>query len=203
MSLLFNMLTYVGKVVSLLFNSLFRFVTTFLSRNNHHVIWWLQAPPSVILESKKLSLPLFPFLSEAMILISGVLSFKPAFSLSIWPSSRGSLVPLYFLPLRWCHLHIWDDWYFSPQSWFQFVIHLALHFTSYLTSKLNKQGDTMQLWHNLFPILNQFALPCLVITFSSWPECRFLRRQVKWSGIPISWRVFHSLLWSTQSQALV
>ena len=32
---------------------------------------------------------------------------------------------------------------------------------------------------------------------------RFLRRQVKWSGIPISLRIFHSLLWSTQSKALV
>ena len=27
---------------------------------------------------------------------------------------------------------------------------------------------------------------------------RFLRRQVRWSGIPISLRTFHSLLWSTQ-----
>ena len=26
---------------------------------------------------------------------------------------------------------------------------------------------------------------------------RFLRRQVRWSGIPISFRIFHSLLWST------
>ena len=31
---------------------------------------------------------------------------------------------------------------------------------------------------------------------------RFLRRQVRWSGIPISWRIFHSLLWSTQLKAL-
>ena len=31
-----------------------------------------------------------------------------------------------------------------------------------------------------------------------WPEYRFLRRQVRWSGIPISFRIFHSLLWSTQ-----
>ena len=27
---------------------------------------------------------------------------------------------------------------------------------------------------------------------------RFLRRQVRWSGIPISLRIFHNLLWSTQ-----
>ena len=30
---------------------------------------------------------------------------------------------------------------------------------------------------------------------------RFLRRQARWSGIPIPWRTFHSLLWSTQSKA--
>ena len=31
---------------------------------------------------------------------------------------------------------------------------------------------------------------------------RFLKRQVRWSGIPISFRIFHSSLWSTQSKAL-
>ena len=30
----------------------------------------------------------------------------------------------------------------------------------------------------------------------------FLKRQVRWAGIPISFRIFHSLLWSTQSKAL-
>ena len=38
-----------------------------------------------------------------------MLSFKPAF---ISPLSRGSLVPLHFLPLGWRHLHIWGYWYF-------------------------------------------------------------------------------------------
>ena len=32
---------------------------------------------------------------------------------------------------------------------------------------------------------------------------RFLRRQVRWSGIPISFRTFHCVLWSTQSKASV
>ena len=45
------------------------------------------------------------------------------------PSSKGSLVPLNFLPLGWYHLHIWGYWYFSWQSWFQLVIHPAWHFT--------------------------------------------------------------------------
>ena len=33
---------------------------------------------------------------------------------------------------------------------------------------------------------------------ASWPAYRFLRRQVRWSSIPISSRIFHSLLWFTQ-----
>ena len=33
--------------------------------------------------------------------------------------------------------------------------------------------------------------------FRCWPAYRFLKRQVRWSGIPISLRIFHSLLWST------
>ena len=45
-----------------------------------------------------------------------------------WPSSRGCLVPLCFLPLNLYHLHIWGYWYFSCQSWFQLVTHPAWHF---------------------------------------------------------------------------
>ena len=41
-----------------------------------------------------------------------------------------------------------------------------------------------------FPILNQSIVPCPVLTVASWPACRFLRRQVWWSGIPISLRIF-------------
>ena len=29
-------------------------------------------------------------------------------------------------------------------------------------------------------------VPCPVLTVASWPAYRFLRRQVRWSGIPIS-----------------
>ena len=37
---------------------------------------------------------------------------------------------------------------------------------------------------------------------SSRPAYRFLKRQIRWSGIPTSFRIFHSLLWPTQSKAL-
>ena len=45
--------TFVGKVVSLLFNMLSRLVITFLSRSKHLLISWLQSPSAVILEPKK------------------------------------------------------------------------------------------------------------------------------------------------------
>ena len=73
----------------------------------------------------------------------------------------------------------------------------------YSACKLNKQGDNIQLWHTPFPIWNQSVVPWPVLTVASWPAYRFLRRQVRRSGIPISFRIFHSLLWSTQSKALV
>ena len=41
------------------------------------------------------------------------------------------------------------------------------------------------------------VVPCPVPTVASWPAYRFLRGQVRWSGIPISLRTFLSLLWST------
>ena len=44
----------------------------------------------------------------------------------------------------------------------------------------------MQAWHSPFPIWNQSIFLCWVLTFASWPTYRFLRRQIKWSGIPIS-----------------
>ena len=37
---------------------------------------------------------------------------------------------------------------------------------------------------------NQSVVPCLVLTVASWPAYRFLRRQVRWSGLPISFRIF-------------
>jgi len=72
----------------------------------------------------------------------------------------------------------------------------------YSAQKLNKQGDNMQPWRTPFLIWNQSVVPCPVLTAPSWPAYRFLRRQVRWSGIPISLRTFHSLLLSTQSKAL-
>ena len=46
--------TFVGKVMSLLFNMLSRLVRTFLPRSKLLLVSWLQSPPTVILEPKKI-----------------------------------------------------------------------------------------------------------------------------------------------------
>ena len=83
---------FVSKVMSLLFNMLFKFVIAFLPKNKHLLILWLQPPSAVILEPKKIKSVTVSILSpsichkvmglDAMILVFWMLSFKPAFSLS-------------------------------------------------------------------------------------------------------------------------
>ena len=46
--------TFVGKVMSLLFNMLFKLVITFLPRSKHLLISWLQSLSTVILEPQKI-----------------------------------------------------------------------------------------------------------------------------------------------------
>ena len=84
--------TFVGKVMSLLFNMLSRMVISFLSGSKHLLISWLQSPSAVILEPKKINFVTVSIVSPsichevmgpgAMILIFWMMSFKPTFSLS-------------------------------------------------------------------------------------------------------------------------
>ena len=45
---------FIGKVMSLLFNMVSRFVIAFLPRSKHILISWLQAPSALISEPKKI-----------------------------------------------------------------------------------------------------------------------------------------------------
>ena len=72
----------------------------------------------------------------------------------------------------------------------------------YFAYKLNKQGDNIQPWCTPFPIWNQSVVSCPVLTDASWPAYRFLKRQVRWSGIPISFRIFHKFYCDPHSQKL-
>ena len=83
---------FVGKVMSMLFNMLSRFVITFLPRSKHLLISWLQSPSAVILEPKKIKSATVPIVSpsichevmglDTIILVFWMVSFNPAFSLS-------------------------------------------------------------------------------------------------------------------------
>ena len=117
--------TFVSKMMSLLFSMLFRFAIAFVPRSTCLLISWPRSAAQEILL-------LFPLLFALMwwdqmtwssffeCWISSQLFHSP-----LSPSSKGSLVTLYFLPLEWYHLHIWGCWYFFQQSWFQLVIHPA------------------------------------------------------------------------------
>ena len=115
-----------------------------------------------------------------------MLSFKPAFSLSTFTFikrllSSSSLSAIRVVSSAYLRLLI-----FLP------AILIAIYASSspafcmmYSAYKLNKQGVNMQPWHTPFPIWNQSAVPCPVLTVASWPAYKFLKRQIRWSGIPI------------------
>ena len=115
---------FVGKVLSLLFSKLSRFVTAFFPRSKSLNFMAIVTVCSDfgVQENKTCHLfPLFPIYYpwlmglNATISAFWVLSFKTAFHSALSPSSRGSLVPLCFLPSGWCHLYIWGCW-ISPSS---------------------------------------------------------------------------------------
>ena len=128
---------------------------------------------------------------DAMILVFWMLSFKPALSFSSFTFikrrfsssllSAIRVVPSAYLRLLIFLLAILIPAYDSSSPGFCMM---------YSACKLNKQGDYIQPWRTPFPILNQSIIPCLVLTIASWPAYRFLRREVKWNGIPISLRIF-------------
>ena len=128
---------------------------------------------------------------DAMILVFWMLSFKLTFSLSSFtfikrffsfpsPSalrvvSTAYLRLLIFLPA------------ISIPAWASSRLAFLMMYSAY---KLSKQGDNIQPWCIPFQIWNQSVVPSPVVTVASWPAYRFLKRQVRWSGIPISWRIF-------------
>ena len=81
--------TFVGKVMSLLLNMLWRLVITFLTRSKRLSISWLQSPSAVILEPPKIKSDTVSTVStsishevmgrDAIIFVFWMLSFKPIF----------------------------------------------------------------------------------------------------------------------------
>ena len=59
------------------------------------------------------------------------------------------------------------------------------------------KGDSIQSWCTPFSIWNQSVDLWQVLSAASWLAYKFLMRQVTWSDISISLRIFYSLLWFT------
>ena len=188
-------------------------VITFLPRNKCLLISWLQSTSAVILEPNKIKSATVSTISPsmchevmglgAMILVFWVLSFKPTFSLSSLTFikrlfSSSSLSAIRVVSSAYLRLLI-----FLPAILIPTCASSSPEFhMMYSAYKLNKLGGNIQSWHTPFPICNQSVVPCPVLTIASWTAYRFLRMQVRWSGIPIFFRIFHNLLWSTHKKAL-
>ena len=206
--------TFVGRVMSLLYNTLPRFVIAFLPRSSHLLISWLQSLSTVTLEPKKRkSVTISTFYPsichkvmepDAMILIFLIFSFKPALS----PSSFTFIKRLFSFSLL-SAIRVLSSTYLR---WLMFLLPILIPAQDRSSSSpaflmmcsvywLNKQGNSRQPCPASFSILNQSVVIYWVLTVASWPAYQFLRRQIRWSGIPISLRAFHNLSWSIQPKA--
>ena len=172
--------TFVGKVMSLLFNILSSLVITFLPKSKCLLISWIQSPSAVILEPKKIPSVTVSIVSpsichevigpDAMIFIFWMLSFKAAFSLSSFTFIKRLLSSISLFAIR----VVWSAYLrlliFLPEILISTCASSSLAFCMmYSAYNLNKQGDNTQLLCTPFPIWNQSVVPCPVL----W-NCCFL-----------------------------
>ena len=146
--------TFVGNVMSLLFNVVSRLVIVFLPRSKYLLMSWLQSPSAVILEPKKIKFLTVCTVSpsirhevmelDAMIFVFLMLSFEPIFSLSsftfikrLFSSSFSAIkvVSSAYLRLLIFLLEILIPACGSPSLAF---------LKMYSAYKLSKQGDNIQ-----------------------------------------------------------
>jgi len=182
--------TFAGKIMSLLFNRLFKLVIAFLPKSKHLLISWLQSLSSVILEPKKIKSVTVSIVSpsichevmgpDATIFVFWMFSVKPAFSVSSLTFikrlfSSSSLSATRVVSSEYLRLSIFPPATLIPAYASSSLVFLMM----YSAYKLNKQGDNIQLWRTSFPIWNQSGIPCPVLTVSSWLVYRFSRTQVR------------------------
>ena len=121
---------------------------------------------------------------DALILVFWMLSFKSTFSLPSFTFIKrlfnSSLSAVRVVSSAYLRLLIFLPAILIPACASSTPVFLMM----YSAYKLNKQGDNIQPWCTPFPIWNQ-SVPCLLLTVASWPAYRFLKRQVRWPGIPI------------------
>ena len=113
--------TFVGQVMSLLFNMLFRLVIAFLPRSKHLLISWLQSLSAVILEFPKIKSVTVSTVSpsichevmgpDAMILIFRIYLTMP----ETWVQSPGWVDPLEKEISTYSNMFVWEiSWTKEP-----------------------------------------------------------------------------------------
>ena len=137
-------------------------------------------------------------------LFLSMLSFRPAFSLSLFTLikrlfSSSSLSAIRVISSAHLRLLIFLLAILIPAC-----VSSSLAFQMmYSTYKRNSRVTIYILDVLLSQSGTSLLFPSPVLTAPSYPTYRFLRRQVRLSGMPSFLRTFHSLLWSTQSKALI
>ena len=196
---------------ALLFNMLSRLVISFLPRSKHLLISWLQSPSAVILEPKKVESVTISTVSpsichevmgpDAMILVFWMLSFKPAFSLAAFTFikslfSSSSLSAIRVMPYAYVRLLIFLSAIFIP-PYPTYDPAFCLRYSA----KVKYIGWQHAALIHFFP---NFKSVCCSMSSSNCCSltCIQVSQEAGRCGIPLSLRIFHSLLWSTQSKAL-
>ena len=195
-AIVFTLWAFGGKVIYMLFKILSRLVITLLPRSEHLLILWLQSPSAVILEPKKKSLTV-PIVSLSVCheqwewmpwssffecwISSQLFHYTLTFIKELFSTSSLSVIRV--VSTAYLRLLIFLPVNLIPACASSRPMFLMMYFAY----KLNKQGDNIQLWHTPFLMWNLSVVPCPVLIDASWPAYRFLRRQVRWSGIPISY----------------
>ena len=165
------------------------FVIAFLPRSKRLVISWLQSQSTVILEPKKIKcviVSLFsPFICYKVMGQDVLILVFTCWALSQLFHSPLSFIKRLFSSFLLSAIRVVSSAYLRLM-----IVLLAIllpacaSFSStfhmmYSAFTLNKQGDNIQPWCTAFPVLNQFIVPCLLLTVDSWPAYRFLSRHVR------------------------
>ena len=199
--------SFVGKVMALLFNTLSRFLTAFFPRRKHLLISWLQSPYAVILtrKIKSVTLPTFPHLFAIkwwdQILRS--LFFECWVLSQLFPLSSFTFIERLFSSSFLFAIKMVSSAYLRLLIFLPAILIPACESSSpafhiiYSAYKLNKLGDNIQPWYTPFLIWNQSIIPCPVLTNASCLPFRLLKRQVRWSSIHISLRIFQFVVTHT------
>ena len=133
--------------------------------------------------------------TDAIILVFQMLNFKPAFPLSSFTCTKKLYSFSAFSLIRVVSSAYLKLLVFLPAILISNCPSSSLAFRMiYSAFKLNKQGDNIKPRSTPFPIWNQSVVSWPVLTVASWRAYRFFRRQVRWSGIPISSRIFQFVL---------